>query len=73
MSIGPSRSMDDVSGHPTECRGDARTRAGHLEFLTPLVEVFLFSAEISLKCDGLNKCAYGDRGPDKFAVGYPRC
>lgn len=48
MSVGPSRSMDDVSGHPTECRGDARTRAGHLEFLTPLAEVSLFSAELSL-------------------------
>jgi hypothetical protein len=28
MSVGPSRSVDDVSGHPTECRGDTRTARG---------------------------------------------
>lgn len=58
MSVGPSRSRDDVSGHPTECPGDTRTR-GDLGFLTSPVAVFMFSAELALKCDGLNKCACG--------------
>lgn len=30
-----------------------------LGFLTSPVEVFMFSAELALKCDELNKCACG--------------
>lgn len=32
-----------------------------LGFLTSAVEVFMFTAELALKCDGLNKCACGGR------------
>lgn len=79
MSVGPSKSLDDVSGHPTECRGDTRThaRAGGSGISDtpppPQAEVFLFSAELNKRA-GLNKGACGDDcGPDKLAPGYPSC